>query len=525
MNTPFRRSIRMPSQFKSLLSQDSKALMITNSVIEWALPILEDNSTVFFPYYTDHGISHIENVLNTCHQLLPDSSRIPDAITPMDLAVLVSSGILHDFALHLSPVSFIDLIKSKNILPYSTVWFGDQVWMSHWDSYTQEIVRYDARKALALTGQTKKIKIPDINDYSMWTERDRLIVGEFIRRHHERIGHEIAVFGLSNLVNPPIGDDRLADLIGVTARSHGLDLRIVVDYVRSVFGDGSQPLGIRAPYIMGLIRVADFFQLDCKRAPVALLHMKRPASNKTLMEWEKHQAIEIVNQDESDPNALFIQVRDHEFLTHLQLKKLFKAIQIEMDHTTAVLAETYLMHPERKLRDLHLRITRLKSNLFNKEFLDRLPYVDKPASFQSGGVELLHLLSKPLYEEIPQFGARELLQNAVDAVRELEYARVHHIHNKSKSENSPIEIIFQEDMGGAYLEIIDYGVGMTFDTLRDYFLTVGASFRYSDYWSVFFTDAQGSSGPPRTGRFGIGVLAAFLLGDTLEIHTSVESTM
>ena len=59
---------------------------------------------------------------------------------------------------------------------------------------------------------------------------------------------------------------------------------------------------------------------------------------------------------------------------------------------------------------------------------------------------------------------------------------------------------------------------MTEEVLRSYFLRVGASFRDSDAWRRAFT----SGGRPqiiRSGRFGVGALAAFLLGERVEVLT------
>jgi molecular chaperone HtpG len=64
----------------------------------------------------------------------------------------------------------------------------------------------------------------------------------------------------------------------------------------------------------------------------------------------------------------------------------------------------------------------------------------------------------------------------------------------------------------------DNGAGMTSDVVKNYFLKAGASFRRSDAWKR----QHETSGKPRvlrSGRFGIGVLAAFLLGDQVEVLT------
>ena len=56
-------------------------------------------------------------------------------------------------------------------------------------------------------------------------------------------------------------------------------------------------------------------------------------------------------------------------------------------------------------------------------------------------------------------------------------------------------------------------------TIRDYFLRAGASFRNCDTWAKEYTDAQGRPEVPRSGRFGVGAFAAFLLGSEIGIST------
>jgi molecular chaperone HtpG len=65
----------------------------------------------------------------------------------------------------------------------------------------------------------------------------------------------------------------------------------------------------------------------------------------------------------------------------------------------------------------------------------------------------------------------------------------------------------------------DNGIGMTSDVVKNYFLKAGASFRRSDAWKKEHETPEGKPRVLRSGRFGIGVLAAFLLGDQVEVTT------
>jgi hypothetical protein len=70
-----------------------------------------------------------------------------------------------------------------------------------------------------------------------------------------------------------------------------------------------------------------------------------------------------------------------------------------------------------------------------------------------------------------------------------------------------------------WIEVSDRGIGMTVDTVLNYYLKAGASFRNSDAWRQQHEDEHGHSRILRSGRFGIGVLAGFLLGNEIRVST------
>lgn len=66
---------------------------------------------------------------------------------------------------------------------------------------------------------------------------------------------------------------------------------------------------------------------------------------------------------------------------------------------------------------------------------------------------------------------------------------------------------------------MDNGKGMNEYEIINYFLSVGTSFRKSMDWKKKFIDEDGKSKVNRNGKFGIGVLTAFLLGDEIEVNS------
>lgn len=60
---------------------------------------------------------------------------------------------------------------------------------------------------------------------------------------------------------------------------------------------------------------------------------------------------------------------------------------------------------------------------------------------------------------------------------------------------------------------------MTLQTIKEYFLKAGASLRRSEIWKKSLKDADGKSKIQRSGRFGVGTAAAFLIGEEIVVST------
>ncbi len=477
--------------------------------------ILADNKLPFFPDYTDHGTDHTNRVLISEIDLVPkeiwaNSKRDSDArlLCDADAAVIIGGTLLHDIAMHLRIDGFRELVsKDSRFRPLS--WFNenheghsaDRPWNELWEDYVREARRFSDRDLTNIIGEesARAWKFQDLPEkYGECETNHFLIVGEFIRRHHARLAHEIAMYGFPGLTFgqgeqqfPAMGQEkghplmRLADLIGLTARSHGTSLRVCKAYLESspLYPGTPRPMGTAVIYPMALLRVADYLQIDRQRAPAILLQLRNPQSPISVQEWNKHQAVQNVGPA-TDPRGKMVTVGTHISLSlYLQLRDLLAGLQREMDHSTAVLDEAYGTLSELGLNKLNLATRRVYSNLDVPAFCDSLPYVPEQAGF-TADPHLLSLLVEPLYGKAPSVGVRELMQNAVDAVRELDVwckARGKSLQSLDLPEQDGdvmIDFIQREDETW-FLRVRDKGIGMKSDAIQNYFLRAGASFRRS----------------------------------------------
>lgn len=511
----------IPTRLSSLLQTNDKlngAVLQTISIVR---PWFEDNKLVFFPEYTDHGPKHVHEVFETAESLITETSW--PLLRSEDVATLILGIILHDCAMHVSEDGFISLI-SDGSRPLKEG-FAEKSWSQLWDEFMAEARRFDERKLKALFDDVEPVRTPSLDPLTM-SKRDRLLIGEFLRRHHPRLAHEIALLGVPGPASKglSLGDvpPEIRELAGLVARSHGLDLRVCVDYLnhKSKWG-ARRTRGVHVTYLMVLVRIADYLQIHSSRAPQEVLQVRSLRSPVSRGEWDAHAAIADIHQETDDPEALWVESQPENVQTYLKLKHLLSDIQREIDDCWAVLGEVY--GPKEDLRGFGIRIRRVKSNLQDPSFANTVSYVPCQAALHTAGVDLLKLLITPLYGDRPEVGIRELLQNAVDACRELQdhlskNPQLSGIDLPEQDGDVVIELHEKEDQT-FWITVSDRGIGMAVDTILNYFLKAGASFRNSFAWRKQHEDEHGETRVLRSGRFGIGVLAGFLLGREIQVTT------
>lgn len=501
--------------FKHILEKDPALYAETLTTLKSFQPWIRNSGMPFFPAYTDHSERHISEVLATASSIITDDARA--LLTPGDITVLVLSTLLHDVALHTTQDGFRALVCGK-YQPQLYRHFGDRDWPSLWSEFLAEASRFDGRQLVRIFGDARPIdpRSLDIDDLS---ERENLLVGEFIRRHHARLAHQIATAGVPGPGSERIRlstefDEHMRELAGLVARSHNFSIRDSFEFLDSY--DRKEFKGIRPVFLMAVLRIADYFQVHAERAERDLLKVKQIRSPVSKQEWTKHDAVRDVRATHDDPEAIFIDALPRDVQTFAQLRWLISDIQRELDQSWAVLGEVYGRFPP--LNRLGLTIRRVRSTLDDIQGLAlKVDYIPTHAAFEASGPDLLRLLVGPLYSDDPTIGVRELMQNAIDACRELDDLKQ---EAKRQAENPQVEITIDQGVGkhGA-LTVRDRGVGMTLDIVQNYFLRAGASFRHSDAWRRQHEDEEGRSRVLRGGRFGVGALAAFLIGDKIEVVT------
>ncbi len=501
-------NLDLPSKLKMQLEKDSNNENLFVHVQESLIPfldILNENRLFFFTEYTDHGINHIKSVLNSIENLITDDS-LKD-LSAVDICIIWVASVLHDIGMHTNAEMLKNMIEGTYDNIKGNLFKDDKSWKELWGEFIKESHYWDHEKKNGLFGDGNHIvTAPNLDDIQSLDDYDKKFVGEFIRIHHARIAYEIALRGYVgkseikfNHKNLPSGFMQIA---GLVARSHGMSVRDTYKYLVMQWGKNSwkNPLGVKIIYLMVLIRLSDYLQIDYSRTNSTSINLRTLFSPISYKEHNTHLAISHIELDNDDKEKIVVQANPENAEFYVKIERLIGDIQNEFDISWAILGEVY----GNKYR---LRYRRIVTNITDDDVKNGYDFIPKQFSFKINN-GLSKLLISPLYGNDPSYGVRELVQNAVDACR----TRLAIDPNYSK-DITHVKVCLDSDYNIFTIE--DTGIGMTLDEIENYFFTIGSSFGATVEWQK----TRDTKGIFRAGRFGIGVLAAFLLGHQISVET------
>ena len=322
-----------------------------------------DSNMRFFPDFTDHSCDHVARVLALAEVLVQSgltASTQPNAwqvLTPADVACLVLAVLLHDSAMHLSPDSFIAIVKHGALNDAENALDTGQ-WPSLWFDFLCEAHRWDNHQRARILGRfrnhfrgTEHLQASELDPGAI-TDTDCLIIGEFIRRHHARLAFEFSAVGVPGAngrfltMTCPESFDELSMLAGLVARATALIREAI-----SVFDMPSlSSFQVRVSWCPHSIlddspsRTADYLDLYAERAPRQILMTRRLNSRYSSGEWDAHAAISDIRFANFDPEAVTVDAQSSKCRAILRIRKWLSGLQFEFDRSWAVLGEVYREH-------------------------------------------------------------------------------------------------------------------------------------------------------------------------------------
>lgn len=500
--------IKIPIKFLNKLSETEWGVIV-NTVILNVQPFLEC-SPKFFPEYTKHGIDHINHVIEITENLIPDSVINDNKLLKAeDIGILLCSIIIHDLSMFIDDSQFSRFINcNEYVCPIKS----NETNLNLWEGYCHMAKRFSTEKWNSLLGMSYN-KTPSLKDVGRWTIRDHLFIGDFLRLYHHRFSFEIALRDFIGVeILPQSIDERRKNIIGLIAYSHCVKLRDIEieEYCNSYFGSTDYVDDCPIYYLMVLLRLSDYLDAGIERAPKELSDIHIFISETSRKEWILNQNFRYESfgwRKANKIHTLNLPVTPHSTTEFVNIERRLLGIQKEFDESVAVLDEIYQ-------GEYSLTVSRITSNIFKNECRDQFANNFFINNTRLGiNPDILPLLVGPLYANDPAYGVRELIQNSVDACNQKQIAQ--------KGYEGKINIVI--DTNNKTFTIEDNGIGMNEDIVSNYYLSAGSSYRSSEKWEEEFIDDFGNAKVIRIGRFGIGALATFLIGNKATVLTRYQN--
>ncbi len=140
----------------------------------------------------------------------------------------------------------------------------------------------------------------------------------------------------------------------------------------------------------------------------------------------------------------------------------------------------------------------------------------KTRKFKTEVQQLLHLIINSLYSNREIF-VRELISNASDAIDRARFKE--QTEPELFSEDTDYQIRLKVDKEANTFEIIDNGIGMTFDEVAENIGTIAQSGTQAFMKALEESKKEKTLTPELIGQFGVGFYSAFIVADKVVLET------
>lgn len=413
-----------------------------------------------FPMFTLHNETHICNVMQLMADLLGNDLN---KLTRDEAAMLIMSACCHDIGMSYSE-------EEKEEL------FGD---VDRLNQYLENN-HHEYVKAFS-TGNSVPVMTDDM-------------IQNYLRSiHHERAMELLFAIEWPTVLGGKIDRENLI----CVCQSHGKDISSLDEM------EATPTIDLRFCAI--LLRLADILDFDTSRAPEAVYtysgfqKANDPNSLKSKEEWDKHLASHGFD---------FLHVNERTYMYSLDYSATCKSMQVEQT------VNCYLDWVDQELNYCSRQLKRFAGKWQNFILPGKIKRNIRSEGYVSGQYRLsldqdkiLELfIGKDLYRD-PSVFVRELIQNAIDAVRTREQLD----KNLPSDWKGQINIrCWMDQEGYHWFRIEDNGIGMTEDIIMNYFLKIGSSYYSSDTFLKAKLQCNADPDYMPISRFGIGILSCFM---------------
>lgn len=424
-------------------------------VYKYATEVLPKINNVF-ANYTGHGIEHSISVMNYMYALITNIAEISD----LEIACLIDVALLHDIGM---------AVNDDEIL-----------------SIKRDELNYQGRKYSVI--------------YDKYQDENTALQECVRPAHGERALNHIMQMPKELFIIPDYTNCNFQEELAKICQAHTMDQEWSLKNLSDCQVKGKDELN--AQYLAMLLRLADYLDIDEKRAPLELYRFLSPTGFGDA-EWRQHYIIEnkekVVKDDVSGMRAIVIYGECDDAGIHRKFLRYLAGISEELLWCTSYTRKHY------KEKYWILLQPQINNRIKTKGF----EVSDLKLKMDYRAVMAL-LMGEKVYGN-KKCGLRELVQNAVDACRVMAEEAEHMEKYRYIPYQPGIQVIL--DYKADEMIVMDNGIGMGKDVLTNYFLNIGKSYYRSDEFLY-----QGKKYRP-IGTFGVGFLACFMLSDSVAVET------
>jgi molecular chaperone HtpG len=445
-----------------------------------------------FDEYTLHDVSHVSEMLKILEWLIPETTKRVMSSADWLLAVL---GIyFHDLGMLVTKKEYENRARSGFPEYRDKILFaGDE-------------------------GTDYRARVEQLSGDSL----DRFLYQEFVRENHanriswwiqgqaaEHLGvsREVAL-GVDDLLRP-LPEQFRRDLAIVCQSHHLDDLNNLKKYQTSQPYGNSDDETANLQYAAVLLRTTDLLHVTKSRTPSILFRTISPTDPLSQEEWAKQMAVTRVRPklgrnkegqpDEAAPRDTI------EVYAYFKKENGFFGLTSYLTYVNGQLRKSYdwvqaaktLQGAKHEFPWRYVDDTNIQTAGFIRETFE----------FTLDQARILDLLTGHTLYNSTTVVLRELVQNALDAVR------VQRLLNKKDGGNEAGKVEIHWNSQQRMLTVRDNGTGMTQSIIESHLLKVGASRYQESQFKKEYPDFTPIS------RFGIGILTAFMIADSVDITT------
>jgi len=442
--------------------------------------------------YTLHDEVHLLRVTELMALLLPE--QVLNILNPVEVALMILSAFFHDQGMILSSAEIANLDTNSEF----------QLFKNNWIIEHPNIKEIRQRLLDRNLSHEEKERCSRAD-----CELLDALLTDYIRRIH---GERSA-----NFVRTQYSQDKRWEVCGVNLSN--ITAKICLSHTQPALSlspangyNYDESVGtylVNVPFIAILLRLADILDFDRDRTPDSLYRTIHFTNSVSVAEWEKHRSVEgwVIT-----PELIRFTMRCEHPIYERAARHYMDWIDEELSNAYMVL-RNFPHNVQKYYIDIPLRVDRSRIEAKDGN------YIYHDLEFSLSRDEIVKLLMTDNLYQSPSLCIRELLQNALDALRH----RKALIKRDLGIEWDKGKVQFEHSVNEYGYEVvtcIDNGVGMDEHIITRYLTNAGKSYyrspEFSQERATF--NSSGADFEP-CAQFGIGFMSCFMIGDNITIYT------